>query len=129
MDAEIAAQAVDRLWVKRLVHGNDVAVGADGNEYGLAVAARELESQLGVRRWRRRFAWDRNGNPVLIGCIPQLPDSIAEGALDGEVVPLPIDNLISLVLDPEGSAGIIHILVESKNEMRGSGVIPQTFPP
>src|SRR5215472_17229099 len=107
--AEIAAQTCKRLWVEGHVHRHDVAVGADGDKYRLAIAALELEPKLRVRGRRRPFTRYRSGNPVLVSRVPELPDAIPERALDGKVIEFAVHELVCFVLDAKGCAGIVHV--------------------
>jgi len=117
--AEIAVQAADGLRVEGHVHRHDVAVSADGDEYRASIVALELEPQLHMTRGRRPGTWYRSGNPLLIRRIPKLPDAVSERALDGEVIPLAIDDLVGFILDAKRGARIFHGLIERKNEVRG----------
>ena len=129
MYAEVAIQAVKWLRIEGGVYGHDVAVGADGDEQYVAVASLEFEAHLSVSGGGWPGAWYRSGNPDLIGRIPELPNAESVGALDREVVPLAIDDLVGLVLDAKRRLGIFHVLVESENEVRGSGIGAETLPP
>ena len=66
---------------------------------------------------------------MLIGGVPELPYSVTEGTLSGEVVPLSIHNLIRFVLNAERGVWILQVFVDDQDEMRGAGVGSQTLPP